>query len=178
MKISLGPEDLPSSRSWLQGARGDGECGAVRQAAREEGVAQDGTAQAEEGQGRGQEGGEEGEEGGRHRRAGGRADGDEVVYKTVLEALWTRGSPRCRTRSPTTRTERCAIPLPGVAGRLHHPPAAADKSKWDSEFVAKFGLVHHAGAVVASKAKGKGPKSGVKFMLADAGTSSASCPRR
>ena len=48
-------------------------------------------------------------------------------------------------------------------------PAAADKSKWDVDFVAKFGLVFHGDTVIASKAKGQGPKSGVKFMLADAG---------
>jgi hypothetical protein len=48
-------------------------------------------------------------------------------------------------------------------------PAEADKSQWDSAYVSKFGLTFHGDAVVASKGKGKGPKSGVKFMLADAG---------
>ena len=48
-------------------------------------------------------------------------------------------------------------------------PAAADKSKWDSDFVAKFGLPFHGDAVIALKGKGTGPKSGVRLMLADAG---------
>merc|ERR1719271_1694568 len=37
------------------------------------------------------------------------------------------------------------------------------------EYVGKFGLEFHKEAVIASKGKGKGPKAGVKFMLADAG---------
>merc|ERR1712087_270853 len=37
------------------------------------------------------------------------------------------------------------------------------------DFISKYGLEFHGESVIASKSEGKGPKSGVKFMLADAG---------
>jgi len=97
------------------------------------------------------------------------ADGD-VVYKDVIAAFVDAGITEMSNTKPDDPYRKMYEFL-FQASLVDYTtsPAAADKSKWDDDFVAKFGLVFHGDAVIASKAKGQGPKSGVKFILADAG---------
>ena len=96
------------------------------------------------------------------------ADGD-VVYKEVLAAFVDAAISEMSDKKPDDPYRKMYEFLFQASLVDYTTSPTTDKSKWDDDFVAKFGLVFHGDAVVASKGKGKGPKSGVKFMLADAG---------
>lgn len=97
------------------------------------------------------------------------ADAD-VVYKDVLGAFVDAGISEMSAKQPEDPYRKMYEFL-FAASLLEDPapPPPTDKSKWDDAFVSKFGLPFHGEAVIAAKAKGAGPKSGVKFILADAG---------
>ena len=100
---------------------------------------------------------------------GGSSDGD-VDYKVVLGAFVDAGiSEMSATKPDDPYRKMYEFLFQASLVDYSTSPAKTDRSKWDSDFVAKFGLQFHGDAVIASKGKGKGPKSGVKFMLADAG---------
>ena len=98
------------------------------------------------------------------------ADGDDVEYKVVLGAFVDAAiSEMSATKPDDPYRKMYEFLFQASLVDYTTSPATVDRSTWDSDFVAKFGLQFHGDAVVASKGKGKGPKSGVKFMLADAG---------
>ena len=104
--------------------------------------------------------------------SGGGASGgdDEVVYKDVLAAFIDAAISEMSDKKPEDPYRKMYEFL-FQASLVDYTtsPAKTDKSLWDNDFVAKFGLIFHGDAAIASKGKGKGPKGGVKFMLADAG---------
>jgi len=94
----------------------------------------------------------------------------DVVYKDVLGVFIDAGISEMSAKKPDDPYRKMYEYLfqASLVDYTTSPPKA-DKSKWDMEYVHKFGLEFHKEAVIASKGKGKGPKAGVKFMLADAG---------
>jgi glutathione S-transferase len=101
--------------------------------------------------------------------AGGAAD-DVVDFANVLRAFVDAGiSEMSDTKPADPYRKMYEFLFQASLVDYTTSPAAADKSKWDSDFVAKFGLPFHGDAVIALKGKGSGPKSGVRLMLADAG---------
>ena len=96
------------------------------------------------------------------------SDGD-VVYKDVLAAFVDAAISELSDTKPDDPYRKMYEFLFQASLVDYTTLPTTEKSKWDDDFIAKFGLVFHEDAVVASKGKGKGPKSGVKFMLADAG---------
>jgi len=103
--------------------------------------------------------------------AGASADADaDVDYKVVLAAFVDAGiSEMSATKPDDPYRKMYEFLFQASLEDYTASPAKADKSKWDEDYVAKFGLVFHGDSVIMAKAKGNGPKSGVKFMLADAG---------
>jgi len=102
--------------------------------------------------------------------AGAAASGSDVNYADVLRAFVDAGiSEMSNTKPADPYRKMYEFLFQASLVDYTTSPAAADKSKWDSDFVAKFGLPFHGDAVIALKGKGAGPKSGVRLMLADAG---------
>ena len=102
--------------------------------------------------------------------AGAAASGSDVNYADVLRAFVDAGiSEMSNTKPADPYRKMYEFLFQASLVDYTTSPAKADKSKWDSDFVAKFGLPFHGDAVIALKGKGTGPKSGVRLMLADAG---------
>jgi len=114
-------------------------------------------------------GGDPGEGGGDEEEVAAESESEEVVYKDVLGAFVDAAISEMSDTKPDDPYRKMYEFLFQASLVDYTTSPTTDKSKWDDEFVAKFGLVFHGDAVAASKGKGKGPKSGVKFMLADAG---------